>query len=327
MVIYTKKQPISDLKDGEIVNDIFVVKIKKGISSYAKGYRFNLLLSDNTGKTVDYIYWGSPDEKKVNVVYNSITPDAVVNVQGKVATYNGKLQLATNEPMTITVLKEDEYSKGDFVKPQRKDINELYAQLRSKIDTVSNPQIKELLVSIFNDPQMEEKFKTHPGAIEIHHNWIGGLLQHTLEVLDYGELSLRHHPNLDRDLLMAGALLHDIGKLEELEVTSRIKGTDRGQLAGHLILGVVYVTKKIEEIRGFDEILKNKIIHMLVSHHGKIEYGSPKEPMFPEAMILYHADEMSSKATEMVEFMELSKDETEDNFMYNKRNGRNMYLK
>ncbi|MGV8171449.1 MAG: 3'-5' exoribonuclease YhaM family protein [Candidatus Woesearchaeota archaeon] len=327
MVVYVKKQPIADLKDGDIVNDIFVVKIKKGISAYAKGYRFNLLLSDNTGKTVDYVYWGSSDELKVNSLYNTITPDAVVNIQGKVSTYNGKLQLATNEPMTIIVLKDDEYSKGDFVKPQKKDIDVLYMRLNEVISSISNLEIKKLLENIFNDPEVEQKFKIHPGAIEIHHNWIGGLLQHTLEVLDYCEVSMKHHPSLDRDLLIAGALLHDIGKLEELEVTSRIKGTDKGQLAGHLILGVVYVTKKIEEIPGFNEIMKNKIIHMLVSHHGKIEYGSPKEPMFPEATILYYADEISSKTTEMVEFMETSKDETEDNFMYSRRNGRNIYLK
>jgi 3'-5' exoribonuclease len=229
--------------------------------------------------------------------------------------------------MMITVLNDDEYSKGDFVKPQRKDVNVLYARLKEVVSSVVNPDIKRLLENIFNDPKVEQKFKIHPGAIEIHHNWIGGLLQHTLEVLDYCEISLKHHPSLDRDLLIAGALLHDIGKLEELEVTSRIKGTDRGQLAGHLILGTIYVTNMIGEISGFDEVLKNKIIHMLVSHHGKVEYGSPKEPMFPEATILYYADEMSSKTTEMVEFMELSKDETEDNFMYSRRNGRNMYLK
>ncbi|MGV8141954.1 MAG: 3'-5' exoribonuclease YhaM family protein [Candidatus Woesearchaeota archaeon] len=327
MTIYTKKQSISDLKDGDVVNDIFVVKIKKGVASYAKGYRFNLLLSDNTGKTIEYVYWGSSDESKVSSLYGSIAPDAVVNVQGKISIYNGKLQLATNEPMTITVLKDDEYIKGDFVKPQKKDIEELYAQLREKINLVNNPDIKKLLESIFYDTDIEKKFKTHPGAIEIHHNWVGGLLEHTLEIMDYCETSLKHHPSLDRDVLTAGALLHDIGKLEELEVTSRIKGTDKGQLVGHLILGVVYVTNKIDEIPGFDETLKNKILHMLVSHHGKIEYGSPKEPMFPEAMILYYADEMSSKMAEMVEFLEHSKSETEDGFMYSKRSGRNIYLR
>lgn len=327
MESYTKKQQISALKEGDIVDDVFVVKIKKGISQYVKGYSFQLLLSDNSGKTIEYKYWGSPDEGKVRALYEPIKEDSVVHVQGMVSTYSGKLQLATNEPFIIEVLNEGQYSKEDFVKPAKKDINKMYDGIKQAIEKVEDLNLKKLLENIFNDPEIEKKFKRHPGAIEIHHNWVGGLLQHTEEVLSLCELNLKLFPGLNKDLLIAGALLHDIGKLEELEVTSRIKGTNIGQLTGHLVLGTVYVSKKIDEIDGFDQDLKNKLLHVMVSHHGKNEFGSPKEPMFPEAVAVYYADEMSSKIAEMAEFIKDSKEDTEDNFMYNKRYNRNILLK
>lgn len=324
---FRKKQPISSLSEGDVIDDVFVVKIKKGVSEYAKGYRFNLLLSDNSGKTIEYVYWGGHDEGKVRALYDSIKSDSVVRVRAKVSSYGGKLQLATNEPGVIEVLDEWQYHSEDFVKPAKKDVNEMYAQLLQTVETVENPHIKTLLERIFTDPPIREKMKIHPGAISIHHNWIGGLLEHTLEVLDFCELAARKFPQLDRDLLVAGALLHDIGKLEELEVTSRIKGTNAGQLVGHVMLGALYVAGKIDEMEEFDEELKNKILHILVSHHGKRDYGSPKEPMFPEALAVYYADEMSSKLAEMIEFVEDSKGDTEDDFMYYRRHQKNIFLK
>jgi len=296
------------------------------MSSYAKGFFFQLLLSDSSGKTLDYRYWGSNDEKKVRALYNSIKPDSVVHVQGRVSVYNKKLQLATNEPFIIEPLKEDEYDKADFIKPARKDVDDMYSELKSAIDEVKNPDIKKLLENIFNEPAMEAKFKTHPGAIEIHHNWIGGLLEHTLEVLKYSLLSLDLFPVLDKDLLIAGALLHDIGKLDELEVTSRIKGSDSGQLIGHIVLSSIFVSNKIDKL-DLDKELKNKLLHIIISHHGKLEYGSPKQPMFPEAVVIYYADEMSSKIAEITEFVKDSIEDTEDNFMYHRRKQHNIYLK
>lgn len=324
---FTKKQSISSLNEGDIVNDIFVVKIKKGMSQYAKGYSFQLLLSDNTGKTIDYKYWGGTDESKVKALYDSIKSDSVVYVQGKVSNYGGKLQLTTNEPSIIKALEEDQYNKADFVKPAKKDISEMYSKLKEAINLVENKKIKELLTNIFHDKAFEEKFKTHPGSIEIHHNWIGGLLEHTLEILNYCELTWKQFPQLNKDLLIAGALLHDIGKLDELVVTSRIKGSNLGQLTGHLVLSAIHISNKMDQIGGFDEDMKSKILHLIVSHHGTPEFGSPKEPMFPEAIALHYADQLSSKLAEMIEFIDSAKSDTEDDFMYSKRNGKNILLR
>ena len=322
-----KKQQISELKVGDQIDDVFVVKIKKGMSEYTNGFRFNLLISDNSGKTLEYVYWGLRDEKIVKQIYDSIKSDSVVKIQAKVSSYKEKLQLATNAPFKIEVLSEEQYEKEDFVKPSKKDTQKMYDELISSINLVEDEKIKSLLNKIFNDLTIQNKFKEHPGAIEIHHNWIGGLLEHTLEVLKYSQLSLQQFPTLNKDLLIAGSLLHDIGKLDELEITSRIKGTNLGQLTGHLVLGLIYVAKKIDEIEDFDKGIKNKILHMLTSHHGKNEYGSPKEPMFPEALAIYYADELSSKLSEMTEFIASAKDETEDDFMYSRRKGGNILLK
>jgi len=322
---FTKKIQISALNEGDSVDDIFVVKIKKGISQYVKGYAFDLLLSDNSGKTVDYKYWGSQDEARVKVLYDTIKSDSVVHVQGKVGFYAGKRQVTTNEPFIIEVLQEEQYDKADFVKPARKNLDKMFEELMKYTDTVSDDKLKLFLKSVFST-EIKKKFMEHPGAIEIHHNWTGGLMEHVLEILKYCETSWELHPELDKDLLIAGALLHDIGKLEELEVTSRIKGTVKGQLIGHLSLGAAFVSKRLEET-DIDDIMKNKLLHLIIAHHGKLEYGSPKEPMIPEAFVLFYSDIMSAKAAEMIEFVKDSREDTEDDFMYYRREKRNIYLK
>lgn len=323
---YSKKQPISLLKEGNRVDDVFVVKFKKGIAQYAKGFSFELTLSDNSGRNIEYKYWGGPDEAKVKTIYDTIKPDSIVHAQGKISSYNNKLQFATNEPDKIEVLEKGQYNDSDFIRASKKDIDTMYGQLLKEIDAVEHSKLKELLHAVFKDKEMERKFKNHPGAIEIHHNWIGGLLQHTLEVLSYCKTSKELFPQLNKDILIAGALLHDIGKLEEITVTSRIKGTNKGQLTGHLVLSSIFVSNKCDET-GLDEETKNKLLHIIVSHHGKAEFGSPKEPMFPEATVLYYADELSSKVAEMIEFIEDTKQTTEDDFMYHNRYKRNILLK
>ncbi|MCX6707598.1 MAG: HD domain-containing protein, partial [Candidatus Woesearchaeota archaeon] len=302
-------------------------KIKKGMQRYKGGHSFTLLLSDQTGNTVDYKYWGPEDEEKVRKLYDSIPADSVLHIQARMNTYNGKLQMAASEPLTAEALKPGQFDVDAFVKPAKKDINKMFDGLKEAIGFVSDPNIKLLLTKIFTDSEIEAKFRKHPGAISIHHNWTGGLLQHTLEVLNYCILSHKQFPELNKDLLIAGALLHDIGKLEEIEVTTRIKGSEKGQLIGHLPLGMLFVSKKMDEIDSFDNDLKNKILHMLASHHGRLEYGTPKEPMIPEAIALYYADEMSSKIAEFTELVSESKSKTEDSFMYSPRHARNIFLR
>lgn len=323
MAKLTKKQQIKELKEGDFVRDIFVVKIKRSVRSYARGYSFSLILSDSSGVSIEYKYWGGQDEEKVKALFSEIKGDSVIFISGKVDIYNNKLGINADEDSELKVLNQEEY-EADFIASSKKNIDEMYSLLIAKIDSLDNLLIQQLLKNILLD--VGEKFKKHPGAIQIHHNWRGGLLEHVLEVIEYCETTYKIFPTLDRDLLITGAILHDIGKLEELETTSRIKGTQKGQLIGHLSLGLNYISKKLNEI-DLDELTKNKILHLLVSHHGKIEFGSSKEPMFPEAVALYYMDELSSKVSTMNSFIENSKGVTEDEFMYYPREGKNIFLK
>lgn len=323
---FSKKQTISSLKEGDIVNDIFVVKIKKGVLPYVNGFSFTLLLSDNSGRTVEYKYWGGQNEAEVKKIYDVIKEDSVLKIQGKVGTYSGKLQITANPPNMVQVLEAEQYDTADFVKPEKRDLNEMYAELMDYVKQVDDEKIKALLLRIINDIDFKEKFKVHPGAIEIHHNWIGGLLEHTLQILAYCKLSWAFFPELDKDILIAGAILHDIGKLDEIEVTSRIKGTTEGQLIGHTTLGAINLSEKLKE-NDIDKTTKIKLIHMVISHLGKLEFGAGKTPMFSEAVVLHYADELSAKTAEIVEFIKEKKEETEDEFMYYRRERKNIFLK
>jgi len=325
--MYSKKKPISELKDGERVEDIFVVKIKKSIRPYAKGFMFSLILSDASGRSVEYVYWGEKDESKVKDIHQAIKEDDVVLVNGYFRTFNDKPGISTNPPDSIKVLHKGEYDSGEFIKPAKRPAEEMVGELRGYISSIKNAQVRGILERVFiEDSKFLDTFKTHPGAIEIHHNWAGGLLQHTLEVARYCELSKGMFPGLDRDIMIAGALLHDIGKVHEIGVTTRIKGTLKGQLKGHIPMGFRMLANVMDEL-GTDEKIADKLLHIVLSHHGSNEFGSPKEPMFSEAIAVYYADEMSSKLSSFVEFVSEEKSRTEDDFMYSRAQKRNIYLR
>ncbi len=322
----TKKIKVNEIKDGMVIDDVFFVKFKKGMKAYKSGYFFELTLSDNSGANIDYKYWGPDDEAMVKSLYDSISADSIVKVQAKASMFNGKLGLNSDNKEGIKILKEGEYEVSDFIRKGNKNLESMMDEILKFVSLVEDSNIKKLLESVFGNPVFQNKFKNHPGAIEIHHGWVGGLMEHTLEVTKYCKTSWEIYPKLNKDLLIAGALMHDLGKMEELTTTTRIKGTVTGQLVGHLILGSIFVSNKCDEL-GIDGDLKAKLLHIISSHHGKLEYGAPKEPMFPEAVVIYYADELSSKISEMIEFVDSSKESTEDEFMFNKRSLKNIFLR
>lgn len=323
---FSKKQPIGTIKDGTKIDDIFVVKIKKFFRPYKNGFYFELLISDASGQTINYRYWGGQEEQNVRALYDSIENDSVVHIQGMAKMYNGAIQISTNEPDIIEALEPGQYDEWTFIKPSQRDIDEMFSELTGYIGQISDTELRRFVQDIFSDNEIKEKFKVHPAAIEVHHNWKGGLLQHTLEILKYCELSAEIFPILNKDLLIAGGILHDIGKLREIAVTSRIKGTKKGQLKGHIVMGFAFIYEKLKNYN-INENMKDKLLHIILSHHGEKQYGSPKEPMIPEAVVIHHADAMSAKITEIIQFVEQSKKRTEDEFMYNKRKGLNIFLR
>jgi 3'-5' exoribonuclease len=325
--MYTKKKPASELREGERVEDIFVVKIKRSLKPYKNGFMFSLILSDVSGRSIEYSYWGEKDEAQVKVIHDSIKEDDVVLLSGYFRTFNEKPSISTNPPDGIRALGKGEYDPAEFIKPAKRPLDEMERELRGNIKSIKDSQIRKILEKVFlEDPKFLEAFKSHPGAIEIHHNWTGGLLQHTLEVARYCELSSSVFPGLDRDLMIAGALLHDIGKMEEIEATTRIKGTVSGQLKGHISMGFKMLSNILDGL-GTDKKIADKLLHIILSHHGSNEFGSPKEPMLPEAAAVYYADEMSSKVSGILEFISEEKALTESDFLYHKWQGRNIYMR
>ncbi len=320
--LYKKQKTLNELKANEQVKDLFAVRFKKPVQETKRGtYYFSLKVQDSLGDMM-LKYWGGEDKAKVEELYNLIKNDSVVYVEGAVNEYNGKLELSVNEG-GIKLLKPEEYELSDFVRASGKDAEEMFAELKKHIDSVENAGLKKVLGSFFDDDDFVGRFKSSPGAMYKHHGWVSGLLEHTLSVVNICTDLAKYH-KLDRDLLVAGAVLHDIGKIEEFETTSLIKVTDRGNLLGHITLGVQMLSHKLDggEI---PEILKDKLLHILISHHGCLEYGCPKLPSFPEAFIIAKADELDALAMQMIDYKENA--ETEDNFVYSKDFGTNIYLK
>ena len=314
-----KQKGIKEYQKYEPIKDIFVVKYKKPPEKYSKGYMFELRLADATGE-INSKYWGPDDKEKVSSLYDKIQKNSVIKVEGNIKEYKNALELNLTSILTLV---DQEYDKSQFIKKTSKDTKSMYEILTNAISTIKNPQCKKLLDSFFSDPIFTEQFKSHPAAIYIHHNTIGGLLEHTSNVLQICLKLCDLYPSIDRDLVITGAILHDIGKLKELEFKSSIYATEEGRLIGHLVISYEMISKKLEELK-IEGTIKNKILHTIVAHHGKKENGSPKEPMFPEAMCIYLADDMDAKIAHMLSLKETAF--TDDDFIYSKEFG-NIFLK
>jgi 3'-5' exoribonuclease len=315
-----KKQFIKNLKKDDIVNDIFVVKFKKPVEAYKNGYKFELRLGDSS-KEIMYKYWGPAEEAKVKLLYDTIKSDDVIFLQGRVNEWNNQLEISADFHNTIRVLSKDEYSIKDFVKETSKSVEDMFKELKSYIDSVSDSNLKKLLDYFFNDSSFVLKFKECPAAMYIHHGWLGGLLEHTLSVVKICSDIFKIHNNMNRDLLITGAILHDIGKIREFEVKTSIKVSTEGMLLGHVTIGIEMLIHAMDKLQTPLD-LRLKIMHIMITHMG--EYGSNKTPAFPEALTIFQADQLDAKILQMISFKEEA--QTEDDYIYHKEFG-NVYLK
>ena len=230
----------------------------------------------------------------------------------------------------LDVEKVEDYDIRHFVPSSSVDSSKLEEDLKSFIRKIDNPQIKTLLKRIFiDDEEFRKKFLLAPAARFYHHNFVGGLAEHTLQIARVAEAISELYDVVDRDLLIAGALLHDIGKVYEMEYTPDIEFTDEGRLFGHLIIGYEFVSKKIHEIEvvnKFPEELRMKILHMILSHHGELQYGSPVKPMFLEAQILHFLDDLDAKADMFKKASDLRSESNTKWSEFSKPLGRSVFL-
>lgn len=274
-----KSQYLADLKVGDYVDTIVIVKSKRRIPYRNRpGYYLALILKDRTG-VVDGRVW--EDAERVD---HEISERDIVRVRGIVELYQ---QLPQVRIASIEKVPEGEYDWSDLVPRTERDIDELWQKVTSTIESVQNPSLRSLLRSFFDDPEFAEAFKNAPASLYLHHNWVGGLIEHICSVLDLVEAICKNYPELDRDLLITGVLLHDVGKVREYSWQADIDRTDEGRLLGHLILGDEMIAERIKKIPNFPPELTMRIRHMLISHHGVGEWGSPRPPMTLEAAALH----------------------------------------
>ncbi|NMA83669.1 MAG: HD domain-containing protein [Epulopiscium sp.] len=305
---------IIDLREGDNIAEHYLCKQKQILKSRAGKSYISLKLQDKTG-IIDGKVWDLGDGIHEFSDYDFIKVDATVLL------YQGEPQLNIRR---IRKSSEGEYDPKDYIPSTQKDINQMYEQLLAYIPTIENPYIKKLIESfLVEDEKFIKQFKYHSAAKNIHHSYMGGLLEHTLAVVEICDFLSTRYEGVNRDIVIATAIFHDIGKIQELSQFPENDYTDDGQLIGHLIMGMEMVSRKIETISGFPSTLASLIKHSLLSHHGELEYGSPKRPKTIEAFILHAADNTDAKIKIIEEA--ISNEAKEDNWIgYQKLFNRNL---
>jgi 3'-5' exoribonuclease len=281
-----KQAFVSALQADQTITSYFLVCEKEVRATRGGKAYLRLELGDRTG-TIEARMWDAFERDAA-----SFERDDFVKVQARVESYRDRLQFAIDK---IRRAEEREVDAADFFAHTPEDVEGLYAKLLAFVASVKNPCLRRLLESVVLDPEIVPRLKRAPAAKVMHHAYLGGLLEHLVSLCGLCRAVLVHYPEADPDLLLTGAVLHDIGKLEELSYDRSLGYTDEGQLLGHILIQYERVAKRIDAIEGFPSDLKTLVLHMVASHHGQYEFGSPKLPMFREALMLHYLDDLDSK--------------------------------
>src|ERR671923_163946 len=281
-----KSPLVSDLNSEQNITTFFLV-CEKEIRNTREGKPYlRLELGDRSG-TIEARMWD-----QFETAAKGINRDDFVKVQARVEIYKNRPQLSV---MQVRLAKPEEIDLADFLPQTKADVAKLYAQLLEFAASITNPWLKKLTTGILNDPAIAARYKRAPAAKVMHHAYLGGLLEHVVSLCGLAKLVAAHYPELDLDLLLTAAILHDVGKLDELCYERAIGYTVEGQLLGHIVMEIEAVSKGMDAIEGFPPNLKTVVQHLLISHHGEYEFGSPKLPMIREALVFHYLDDLDSK--------------------------------
>ena len=278
---------ISDLREGDRVSDIYLCKTKNpAVTKNGKPYE-NLILQDKTGQ-IDAKIW-EPNSEGIA----DFSPMDYIDIFGDVTSFNGNLQISVKRARKCA---EGEYNVSDFVPVSERGNDDMYRELCDIVKSVTNRHLHALLRALFvEDEAFVKRFRKSSAAKSVHHGFVGGLMEHTIGVAKLCDHLANTYPVLNRDLLVSAALLHDVGKTTELSAFPENDYTDEGQFLGHIVIGTQMAAEKIAALPEFPAILKNELLHCILAHHGKLEFGSPKKPAIPEAIALNLADELDAK--------------------------------
>jgi 3'-5' exoribonuclease len=277
---------VKDLKPGQEVTEFFVLR-KKELKEY-DGKRFlKLEMGDRSGR-IDGVVWENPDQ-----LYDKAEVGEIVKVKGWVTTYKELPQLKVDK---MRKAKDEEINLADFLPASEEDLKVLYDDFKSVVQTIENRHLRRLLDLLVEDSSLMDKFRRAPGGKLWHHARLGGLLEHTLAVASICQKATEMYDLVDRDLLITGALVHDIGKIDSYSAGGFFDYTDEGRLLGHVVSGDELIDRKIRKIADFPQHLALKLKHLVLSHQGQLDMASPVVPKTIEAIILHYADELDAKA-------------------------------
>ncbi len=289
-----KKIYIEQLKAGDSVDDIFVLAEKTMARKRNGDNYLNITLADRTGQMKGVVW------DRVEKIAGSVQSGDFVRLAGGVAEYRGMLQLVVKE---LEPCEEQAVDPADFLPSTKRDVEQMFARLTELTAAMSDADLKGLFALLWSDSELVERFKNAPAAKMMHHAYIGGLLEHTLSMTLLADMVARHYEGVDRDLLIAGTILHDMGKIREFEYATRIDYTDEGRLVSHIVIAVEMLQQKLSQLEDFPRDKADLLKHMIISHHGERQFGSPEPPKTIEAVLLHFIDEVDSKVNGIRQFM------------------------
>jgi len=277
-------------QENKVITSSFVV-VSKQVKPKKNGEPYlALTLGDRTGQ-IEAKMWDNVEE-----FLDAFEQDDFLKIKGLINKYKNRFQLTIHK---LRRMEEGEIDFADYLPKTTKDIGELWRELTEFVATFKNQHLKSLVELFMADPEIAERYRNAPAAKSLHHAYIGGLLDHVVSLFRSCDLICRNYPQVNRDLLLAGAFLHDVGKIQELTYNRSFSYTTRGQLLGHMIIELEMLHAKLEKLPGFPAELKMLLEHLIISHHGQYDFGSPKLPMFPEALMLHYLDDLDSKMEAM----------------------------
>lgn len=314
----SEKRFVRELQDKETFYSVFLTR-DKNVSVGKNGKPFmSVVLSDNSG-SVDARVWDN-----VEYVADLFQSGDLVKIKGAVQIFQGRKQVVIHK---LERAESADYDMQLFLSQSAKAPEEMFQTLLSYVDLMQNQSIKQLTLDVLQDPEIRPKLLVAPAAKTIHHAYLGGLLEHIVSICGIMKGLSAHYGNLNLDYLLFGAIFHDIGKIWELQIDQGITYTDKGKLIGHMVMAVELVEKKASRILGFPDDLKDICKHIILSHHGKLEYGSPKTPAFLEAFIVAAIDDLDSKINTISMFIDNEKGSGESWSRFNPLFERYFYLK
>lgn len=278
---------LSTFEESKIFDGFFLVLHKQQRTTKTNKPYLNLILGDKTGQVEGRI-WDPGDSR----IAREFERGDIAKVRGCVSRFDDRLQMKVEYLRKATA---SEVERSDLLPSTTYDVDELWRKLLGFVESFTDPDLRRLLNALLADSGLAQAFREAPAAKQLHHAWLGGLLEHVVSLLTLADRVAPHYPILHRDLLLTGVVLHDIGKVRELAWEIGFEYTVEGTLLGHIQIGMELVEKTIDRLPDFPPRLKTLVLHLILSHHGKLEFGSPKLPMIPEALVLNFIDDLDAK--------------------------------